>query len=343
VNEPDPDIIEVLLLQSQKVLKEVLSTKNGKRKYKKMADEDRRKRLDGSKVHRSNLTTGSDLLMKCVPGTKKSNGPEILVSTVNYIRELENYIRELEECIEKKINYTRLFSPSTTLDSYPVPSTCIEQDSGPRNSTLHYYPVPSTCMEQESDSILDCYIVPSTAMDKHSKRTPIVTGPSTPIAEYSGGPSSPMVTGPSSPMVTTPSSPMAEGPSTTMTELTGLTTELAELTVLSSLMAEYSDISVPNSPIVTGPTTQLAELTGPSSPMAEYSDISGPSSPTAEGPSTTMDDHSTDAIAVPVEITELTSSDEIAQWVGVNLNSDEEEEELPEFNSVEELSQWLGI
>jgi hypothetical protein len=31
VNEPDPDIIEVLLPQSQKVLKEVLSTKNGKR------------------------------------------------------------------------------------------------------------------------------------------------------------------------------------------------------------------------------------------------------------------------------------------------------------------------
>jgi hypothetical protein len=78
--------------------------------------------------------------------------------------------------------------------------------------------------------------------------------------------------------------------------------------------------------------------------MAEYSDISGPSSPMAEGPSTTMNDHSTDAIAVPVEITELTSSDEIAQWVGVNLNSDEEEEEeLPEFNSVEEICQWLGI
>ena len=86
--------------------------------------------------------------------------------------ELENYIRELEECIEKKINYTsplpmeciQPFSASTdsTLDSYPVPSTCMEQDSGPRNSALHYYPVPSTCMEQESDSTLDCYIVPST-------------------------------------------------------------------------------------------------------------------------------------------------------------------------------------
>jgi predicted transcriptional regulator len=75
--------------------------------------------------------------------------------------------------------------------------------------------------------------------------------------------------------------------------------------------------------------------------MAEYSDISEPSSPMAEGPSTTMDDHSIETVPV-----ELTSSDEIAQWVGVNLNSEEEEEEeeeLPEFNSVEELSQWLGI
>jgi hypothetical protein len=89
VNEPDPDIIEVLLPQSQKVLKEVLNIKNGKRKYKKMTDEEKRKRLDDSKVHRSNLTTGFNLLMKFVPGTKKLNRPEILVSTVNYIRDLE--------------------------------------------------------------------------------------------------------------------------------------------------------------------------------------------------------------------------------------------------------------
>jgi hypothetical protein len=76
---------------------------------------------------------------------------------------------------------------------------------------------------------------------------------------------------------------------------------------------------------VTGSSSPMAELTGPSSPMAELTVVSTP-----------MDDHSTDAITVPVEITELTSSDEIAQWVGVNLNSDEEEEELPEFNSVED-------
>jgi hypothetical protein len=43
----------------------------------------------------------------------------------------------------------------------------------------------------------------------------------------------------------------------------------------------------------------------------------------------------------PIEMTELTSSYEIAQWVDVS--PEEEEEELPEFNSVEELRQWLGV
>jgi hypothetical protein len=293
------------------VLNEVLSTKNGKRKYKKMTDEEKRKRLDESKVNRSNLITGFNLLMKCVPGTYKLNRPEILMSAVNYIRKLEicienkvnistanyireleesnekkaNYIRELEECIEKRINY-----------SMPLPMESTQLFSTPTDCD----PVPSTCMEQDSDSTLDCYIVPS----------------------------SPMAEGLSSPMDTAPSSPMATGPSSPM--VTGLTTEL--VTGLSSLMAEYSDISVPNSPMVTGPTTQL--VTGPSSPMAEYSDILEPSSLMAEGPSTTMDEHLIETVPV-----ELTSSDEIAQWVGVNLNSEEEEEEeLPEFNSVEELS-----
>jgi hypothetical protein len=44
-----------------------------------------------------------------------------------------------------------------------------------------------------------------------------------------------------------------------------------------------------------------------------------------------MEDHST------VEMV----TDEIAEWLDVN--SEEEEEELPEFNSVEELKQWLGL
>jgi hypothetical protein len=45
-----------------------------------------------------------------------------------------------------------------------------------------------------------------------------------------------------------------------------------------------------------------------------------------------MEDHST------VEMV----TDEIAEWLDVN-SEEEEEEELPEFNSVEELKQWLGL
>jgi hypothetical protein len=144
VNQPDPDILAVLLPKSQNVQKEVLSTKKS-RKYSKEVREDNRKI---NEVYRKEITSGFNLLKKCVPGIEKSTRPEILMSTVNYIR-------ELEKCIEKKINYTRLFSTPTDCD--PVPSTSMKRGSGP--TTLHYYPVPSTDMEQESDSTLDCYIV----------------------------------------------------------------------------------------------------------------------------------------------------------------------------------------
>jgi hypothetical protein len=50
VNEPEPEIIEVLLPSSQKVLKEVLSTKNGKRtQYQMMSDKQKRKKNRWSK------------------------------------------------------------------------------------------------------------------------------------------------------------------------------------------------------------------------------------------------------------------------------------------------------
>jgi hypothetical protein len=230
-----------------------------------MTDEDKRKRLEGSKVNRYNLTTAFNLLVKCVPGTEKLNRPDIFVSTVNYIRELDNYIRELEKCIKKnKIHHTRLFSTPTHCDQ-------------------------STGMEQ-SDSTLDCYIVPSSPMAE-GLSSPMETGPSSLMAT---GLSSPMATGPSSHMATGLNSQMATGLSSLM--VTGpsspmvYTTEL--VTGLSSLMAEYSDISVPNSPMVY--TTEL--VTPPSSPRAEYSDISelsslmaeGPNSPMAEGPSSPM-------------------------------------------------------
>jgi hypothetical protein len=157
VNRPDPDMLEVLLPQSQKLLKEVSSTKRI-RKFTKEMRQDNRKI---NQVYRNKTTTGFNLLKKCVPGTEKLNRPEILMSVVNYIRELKNKVRELENCIEKRKNYTtplpmestQLFSTPTDCDS--VPSTGMKRDSGP-TITLHYYSVPSTGTEQESDSTMDC-------------------------------------------------------------------------------------------------------------------------------------------------------------------------------------------
>jgi hypothetical protein len=105
-----------------------------------------------------------------------------------------------------------------------------------------------------------------------------------------------------------------------------------------------------SAPIVTEP--QMADpspmVTGLSSLTADYSDISEPNSATGQMAtdilemadpvvdSTPMEDHST----VPVDM-EVTSH-EITEWLDVN-SEEEEEEELPEFNSVEELKQWLGL
>jgi hypothetical protein len=81
--------------------------------------------------------------------------------------------------------------------------------------------------------------------------------------------------------------------------------------------------------------------------MAEYSGPTGPSVPMDDHSETTaastpMDDHSgpTNATTLPVnlEITELTSSDDIAQSVGMNLKDySDEEEELSEFNSIDSV------
>jgi hypothetical protein len=43
------------------------------------------------------------------------------------------------------------------------------------------------------------------------------------------------------------------------------------------------------------------------------------------------------------EIPDLNSSDELAEWVDVNLKDCSDEEEFPEFNSIEELTQCLGV
>jgi hypothetical protein len=60
----DPDMLEGLLPQSQKLQKEVSSTTPKKRK------QDNRKI---NKVYRKDMTTGFLLLRKCVPGIEKLN------------------------------------------------------------------------------------------------------------------------------------------------------------------------------------------------------------------------------------------------------------------------------
>jgi hypothetical protein len=251
----EPDMLEGLLPQSQKLQKEVSSTTP-----KKKRKQDNRKI---NKVYRKDMTSGFLLLRECVPGIEKFNRAGMLMSTAKYIIELQNKVRELENCIEKR-NTTPL--PMESNQPFSTPTDCdrstgMKRDSVPK-ITLRYYPVPSTATEQESD-----------CTDKHS--APIVTEPKMPDPSQ-------MVTG------------------------------------LSSLMADYSDISEPNSP--TGQmVTDILE-------MADLTPVSTP-----------MEDHS----SVPVEM-EVTS-DEIAEWFAVNSEEEEEEEELPEFNSVEELKQWLGL
>jgi hypothetical protein len=53
------------------------------------------------RVCRKDMTKGFLLLRKCVPGTKKLNRSDMLMETVNYIKELQNKIKELEkECTD---------------------------------------------------------------------------------------------------------------------------------------------------------------------------------------------------------------------------------------------------
>jgi alpha-L-arabinofuranosidase len=83
-------------------------------------------------VYRKKMTTGFNLLKKCVPGTKKSNRPDMLITTVKYIRELKNKVSELEKC---KRNTTLMESTQLT------PTDCetgMKRDSVPK-ITLHYY------------------------------------------------------------------------------------------------------------------------------------------------------------------------------------------------------------
>jgi hypothetical protein len=104
--------------------------------------------------------------------------------------------------------------------------------------------------------------------------------------------------------------------------------QMADPSRMGNGLTSYSDISEPNSQIGLADSSQM--VTGLTSLMADYSDISEPNSPIGQMVTdilemAVMEDHST------VEMDELA------------VNSEEEEEELPEFNSIEDLRQWLGV
>jgi hypothetical protein len=117
----DPAMLEALQPQTQK--KEVSSTKRI-RKYSKEERENYRKM---NEVYRNEITSGFNLLKKCVPGTKKLIRPDILMMTVKYIMELQNKVRELEKC---KRNTTLMESTQLTLTDCDR-SRGMERDSVP--------------------------------------------------------------------------------------------------------------------------------------------------------------------------------------------------------------------
>jgi hypothetical protein len=145
------------------------------------------------------------------------------------------------------------------------------------------------------------------------------------------------------------------------------------VTGLSSLMADYSDISEPNSLMVTDISEpEMADLTAMedhsatlkslrhkilstptgasdeessraiSSPMEDHSaTLKSLRHKILGTPTGASDEESSRETSSPIDdhSTVLSTSEEIPQWVIVSP----EVEELPEFNSVEDLRQWLGL
>jgi hypothetical protein len=120
-------MLEALHPQTQK--KEVSSRI---RKYTKEVREYNRKH---NRVYINKKIDGFNLLKKCVPGTETSTRPALLMSAVNYIKELQNKVKELEKESLKES------TPLTDCE------TGMERDSVPK-ITLHYYQVPSTGTKQ---------------------------------------------------------------------------------------------------------------------------------------------------------------------------------------------------
>jgi outer membrane biosynthesis protein TonB len=128
-----------MLIQPQTQNKEVSKTKKSRKYTKEVSknkkiqkytkEEMREKHRKQNGVYRKKKIDGFNLLNKCVPGTKKLFHLDILMSAVNYIKELENKIKKLEK--ESPMEFT------------PLTPTGMERDSVPK-ITLHHYNSKST-------------------------------------------------------------------------------------------------------------------------------------------------------------------------------------------------------
>jgi hypothetical protein len=129
-------------------------------------------------VSRKDMTKGFLLLRKCVPGIEKLNRSDMLMKTVNYIKELQNKIKELEK--------------ESPMESTPLTPKGMGRDSVPK-ITLHHYGTEQDCTDSAPREPLMPEITSSpTDLDTGiSSPTDLVTGLSSLMEAYISEPNSP--------------------------------------------------------------------------------------------------------------------------------------------------------
>jgi hypothetical protein len=81
--------------KKEKQIKRIGKDKKEKKEQKRKID----------KAYNKKKADGFNLLKKWVPGTKKFSRIDLLMETVNYIKELENEIKEVKKESKKRVNY----------------------------------------------------------------------------------------------------------------------------------------------------------------------------------------------------------------------------------------------
>jgi hypothetical protein len=112
------------------------------------------------RVHRKDMTTGFNLLKKWVSGTEKLNRSDILMETVNYIKELLNKVKGLEK--------------ESPMECTPQTPTVMERDSvqdctdsAPREPLMPHRSLTDldTGLISYSSEMIDGTVVVSTPME----------------------------------------------------------------------------------------------------------------------------------------------------------------------------------